>query len=139
MRREHVLPNLLTLKMASEQFGQDERGRPLVSVSVLRAEIRAGRLRCVRPTPGASSRILIDESELMRWLREVASRRQLGISPSDAAISRRAAAQVDSATERRVKQSVHLNHHRPETISVRSRGPARAGSRKIIRAGEEKL
>lgn len=94
MNTKAALPKLLTLKMASHVLGQDDKGRPLVSISVLRAEIRAKRLACLRPTPGSSARILIDEDELIRWVREVAATRQLAVSPHEAAASRRAAANL---------------------------------------------
>lgn len=95
MRASTGIPKLLTLRMASLALGLDETGRPLVSVSVLRAEIRAKRLACARPTPGSSARILIEEDELARWVREVAGKRQHAVSPTEAAASRRAAASLD--------------------------------------------
>jgi len=93
MNLKSMIPKLLTLKMASRALGLDEANRPLVSISVLRAEIRAKRLACMRHTPGSSARILIDEQELARWVHEVAAMRQLAVSPQEAANSRKAAAQ----------------------------------------------
>lgn len=65
------LPRLLSLKEAAQLLG------PQVSVKTLRREVLAGRLRCYRLRPGSNSRILLSETELARWLEEVAGKRQL--------------------------------------------------------------
>lgn len=66
-----VLPRLLTLAQAAQQLGAN------ASIKVLRAEVLAGRLKCYRLRPGPNAKILISETELARWLEEVAGKRQL--------------------------------------------------------------
>lgn len=66
-----ILPKLLTLAQAAQQLGTN------ASIKVLRAEVHAGRLKCYRLRPGPNAKILISETELARWLEEVAGRRQL--------------------------------------------------------------
>lgn len=60
----------MTLVQAAAALGQH------VSVKVLRAEVKAGRLRCYRVRPGANSKILLSECDLADWLQNVAGSRQ---------------------------------------------------------------
>ena len=66
---------LLSLKEVAELLG------PHCSVPALRAEVHAGRLRCVRLRPGPNSKILISQQALADWLDEYAGRRQLVNGP----------------------------------------------------------
>lgn len=60
----------MTLVQAAAALGQH------VSVKVLRAEVRAGRLRCYRLRPGSNSKILLSEHDIVDWLQNVAGNRQ---------------------------------------------------------------
>lgn len=62
--RAEGLPRLYTLKEAAAAFGSSG-----VTVSSLRREVQAGRLKAVRTRPGRNAKILIAEPELLRWLR----------------------------------------------------------------------
>jgi hypothetical protein len=73
-----AIPKFLTLKEWEEFFG----GR--IPASTLRAEIHAGRLRCIRARPGCNAPILVSELEMERWLRDVAGQRQAALSPVQA-------------------------------------------------------
>lgn len=56
---------------------------PHASVAALRAEVLAGRLRCIRLRPGPNSKILISQQALTDWLGEFAARRQfVSVSPT---------------------------------------------------------
>lgn len=65
-----ALPKLMTLKEAAEELGS------AVTVKVLRAEVHAGSLRCVRLRPGRNAKIMLKEADLLEWLEEFASARQ---------------------------------------------------------------
>lgn len=73
------LPTLYTLKEAAQAFGTAG-----VSVAALRNEVQLGRLRAIRTSNSCNAKILIREDELLRWLGDEASRRQLVPSPKDA-------------------------------------------------------
>lgn len=73
-----AIPKFFTLKEWAEAFG----GR--IPASTLRAEIHAGRMRCYRARPGCNAPILVSESEMERWLRDVAGQRQAALSPVQA-------------------------------------------------------
>lgn len=73
-----AIPKLLTLKEWAEFF----EGR--IPASTLRAEVHAGRMRCFRARPGCNAPILVSESEMERWLRDVAGKRQAALSPVQA-------------------------------------------------------
>ena len=73
-----AIPKFLQLKEWADYF----QGR--IPASTLRAEIHAGRLRCIRARPGCNAPILISEPEMERWLREVAGKRQAALSPVQA-------------------------------------------------------
>jgi hypothetical protein len=73
-----AIPKYLTLKEWEEFFG----GR--IPASTLRAEIHAGRLKCIRARPGCNAPILVSELEMERWLRDVAGQRQAALSPVQA-------------------------------------------------------
>lgn len=64
-----MLPRLHKLKEASEILGVPQK--------TLRGEIRAGRLKCYRPTPSPNAPILLRESDLLAWLENHAGQRQL--------------------------------------------------------------
>lgn len=68
-----------TLPEWAEFFG----GR--IPASTFRAEIHAGRLRCIRARPGCNAPILVSEAEMEHWLRHVAGKRQAALSPAQAA------------------------------------------------------
>lgn len=70
-----AVPQFRTLKEWAEYF----QGR--IPASTLRAEIHAGRLRCIRARPGCNAPILVSEPEMERWLRDVAGQRQAALSP----------------------------------------------------------
>ncbi|MEZ5992263.1 MAG: hypothetical protein R3E76_07905 [Planctomycetota bacterium] len=55
-----------------------------IPASTLRAEIHAGRLRCIRARPGCNAPILVSEPEIERWLNDVAGKRQAALSPIQA-------------------------------------------------------
>lgn len=73
-----AIPKFLTLREWEEFFG----GR--IPASTLRAEIHAGRLRCIRARPGCNAPILVSEQEMERWLSDVAGQRQAALSPVQA-------------------------------------------------------
>lgn len=73
-----AVPQFRSLKEWADYF----RGR--IPASTLRAEIHAGRLRCIRARPGCNAPILVSEPEMERWLRDVAGRRQAALSPVQA-------------------------------------------------------
>jgi hypothetical protein len=56
-----------------------------VSVSTLRREFLAGRIKGIRARPSCNAPILISEQEMERWIEEVASRRRNVPSPADVA------------------------------------------------------
>lgn len=60
MTRYHTLPEVAEMTR--------------MSVPCLRREIRAGRLRCTRLTPGVTARILITDRDLEEWLARGAAR-----------------------------------------------------------------
>ncbi len=72
------IPKLLTLKQAAEALGGN------IPASTLRAEVKAGRLRCVRARPGCNSPILVSEAALDYWLENFAGMRQAALSPTEA-------------------------------------------------------
>jgi len=74
----------LTLREWEEFFG----GR--IPAWTLRAEIHDRRLRCIRARPGCNAPILISESEMERWLKDVAGTRQASLSPTEAAAAKAA-------------------------------------------------
>lgn len=80
-----AIPKFLTLKEWEAFF----EGR--IPASTLRAEIHAGRLRCVRARPGCNSPILVSEAEMERWLRDVAGKRQAALSPVQARFANKGA------------------------------------------------
>jgi hypothetical protein len=61
---------LLSLQDAAARLG------PHVSVAALRAEVHAGRLKCIRVRPGANAKILLRKVDLDAWLEGHAARRQ---------------------------------------------------------------
>jgi hypothetical protein len=69
--RRGELPMLYTLKEAVAAFGTSG-----ITVSSLRREVNAGRIRCARSRPGRNAKILVAHAELMRWLEEEAGVRQ---------------------------------------------------------------
>lgn len=73
-----AIPQFRQLKEWEQYFG----GR--IPASTLRAEIHAGRLRCIRARPGCNAPILVSEPEMERWLRDVAGQRQSALSPVQA-------------------------------------------------------
>lgn len=73
--------SLKSLKEWAEVFGNR------IPLSTLRAEIHAGRLRCIRARPGCNAPILISEAEMERWLRDVAGKRQTALSPVEASLA----------------------------------------------------
>lgn len=73
-----AIPQFRSLKEWARFF----EGR--IPASTLRSEIHAGRLRCIRARPGCNAPILISESEIERWLKEVAGKRQAALSPTQA-------------------------------------------------------
>lgn len=64
-----MLTRLHKLKEAAEILGVPQK--------TLRGEIRAGRLKCYRPTPSPNAPILLRESDLLAWLENHAGKRQL--------------------------------------------------------------
>ncbi len=68
----------MTLQQAAEALGGN------IPSSTLRAEVLAGRLRCVRARPGCSAPILLSEEALHDWLEQHAGKRQLALSPTEA-------------------------------------------------------
>ncbi len=79
-----TIPIYRTLKEWEDFFG----GR--IPASTLRAEIHAGRLRCIRARPGCNAPILVSEPEMERWLCEVAGQRQAALSPAESGAAIRA-------------------------------------------------
>lgn len=73
-----AVQHLRTLK----EWAQFYEGR--IPASTLRAEIHAGRLRCIRARPGCNAPILVSETEMERWLKDVAGKRQKALSPAEA-------------------------------------------------------
>ncbi len=55
-----------------------------IKASTLRAEVRSGNLRVIRARESCNAPILISETEMERWLDEVAGKRQAALSPSEA-------------------------------------------------------
>lgn len=80
-----AVPKFRTLKEWEEYFSGH------IKASSLRAEIHANRLRCIRVRPGCNAPILVSEAEMERWLSEVAGKRQLALSPAQAALANRSA------------------------------------------------
>ena len=72
------IPKLLSLKQAAEALGGN------IPASTLRAEVTAGRLRCMRARPSCNSPILISEEALDYWLENFAGMRQAALSPTEA-------------------------------------------------------
>ncbi|MBK8207218.1 MAG: hypothetical protein IPK87_10605 [Planctomycetes bacterium] len=62
-----------------------------IKASSLRAEVLAGRLKGIRVRPGCNAPILVSVQEMKRWLDEVAAKRRLVLSPTEAANARKAA------------------------------------------------
>jgi len=87
------VPKLRTLKQWEEYF---EGGIP---ASTLRAEVRAGNIRAIRARPGCNAPILISDKEMARWLDEVAGKRQLALSPTEAARANAAANPVSADSD----------------------------------------
>lgn len=81
-----TIPRLLTLKQAAELLGGN------IPASTLRAEVMAGRLRCVRARPGCNAPILLSEAAIISWLDEHASTRQFALSPREAGAVNKASA-----------------------------------------------
>lgn len=75
------IPRLFTLKQAAELLGGN------IPVSTLRAEVLAGRLRCVRARPGCNAPILLTEAAIIDWLNDFAGNRQAALSPREARIA----------------------------------------------------
>jgi len=67
-----------TLKKWEHQLGGS------IPVSTLRAEVYAGRLKCIRARPGCNAPILVSEEEMERWLENHAGQRQAALSPVQA-------------------------------------------------------
>ncbi|MCA8916131.1 MAG: hypothetical protein KDB90_12025 [Planctomycetes bacterium] len=86
-----AIPKYLTLKEWEGFF----EGR--IPASTLRAEIHAGRLRCVRARPGCNAPILISDTEMERWLKEVAGKRQMALSPTEAAAANAAGGDANAS------------------------------------------
>lgn len=80
-----AIPKFFTLKECEQLFD----GR--IPASTFRAEIHAGRLRCIRARPGCNAPILVSELELERWLNDVAGKRQCALSPVQAGDANKAA------------------------------------------------
>ncbi len=85
-----AISKYLTLKEWAESF----EGR--IPASTLRAEIHAGRLRCIRARPGCNAPILVSEAEMERWLKDVAGKRQAALSPTEAAAANASGGSNDS-------------------------------------------
>lgn len=81
----------LTLQECSDLFG----GR--IPASTFRAEIHAGRLKCIRARPGCNAPILVSKAELKRWVSDVAGKRQAALSPAQAAAAVKAAGGSDAS------------------------------------------
>lgn len=80
-----AIPTYRTLNEWAVFFG----GR--IPASTMRAEIHAGRLRCIRARPGCNAPILVSEIEMERWLRDVAGKRQSALSPIESGAANREA------------------------------------------------
>lgn len=80
-----AIPKFFTLNEWEQSLG----GR--IPASTLRAEIYAGRLRCIRARPGCNAPILVSEAEIERWLNNVAGKRQAALSPAQASEANQAA------------------------------------------------
>lgn len=65
------LPRLYTLREAAQAFGTNG-----ITEKSLRREVLAGRVKAYRSRPGRTAKILIAESELLRWLEDEAGARQ---------------------------------------------------------------
>ncbi|CAG0983794.1 hypothetical protein ANRL4_02039 [Anaerolineae bacterium] len=76
MSYESKLPKFKTLKDWSEHLG--------IPASTLRAEVRSRNLCATRARAGCNAPILISESEMARWLNDVAGKRQAALSPEQA-------------------------------------------------------
>jgi hypothetical protein len=70
------LPSFKPLKEWAEVLG--------IPASTLRAEFSAGNLNGIRARPSCNAPILVSEVEVDRWVREVAGKRQLALSPAQA-------------------------------------------------------
>ncbi|MBK8205336.1 MAG: hypothetical protein IPK87_00955 [Planctomycetes bacterium] len=81
----------LTLKQAAQWIGTDDSGKPLVSVSSLRKEFLAGRIRGMRARNSCNGRILLSRSGLNRWASEIAGSRQVALSPHEAGLANKSA------------------------------------------------
>lgn len=77
----------LTLRQAAQWIGTDDSGKPLVSVSSLRKEFLAGRIRGMRARNSCNGRILLSRSGLNRWASEIAGSRQVALSPHEAGLA----------------------------------------------------
>ena len=55
-----------------------------IPASTLRAEVIAGNLKAIRARESCNAPILISETEMGRWLEEVAGKRRMALSPAEA-------------------------------------------------------
>lgn len=67
-----------TLKQWEEKLGG------AIPASTLRAEVLGGNIKAIRARPSCNAPILISETEMNRWLENVAGKRQLALSPVQA-------------------------------------------------------
>ena len=72
------LPKLKTLKQWEAHF------EGCIPASTLRAEVLAGHIKAIRARASCNAPILISEAEMLRWLNDVAGRRQIALSPVEA-------------------------------------------------------
>ncbi|MBP9893164.1 MAG: hypothetical protein KBG84_14775 [Planctomycetes bacterium] len=55
-----------------------------IKASALRSEVSAGRLKAYRSRPGCNGKILVDEKDMLVWLRDHAGQRRKALSPAEA-------------------------------------------------------
>lgn len=67
-----------TLKQWAEELGN------AIPASTLRAEVIAGNLKAIRARESCNAPILVSETEMARWLEEVAGKRRMALSPVEA-------------------------------------------------------
>lgn len=79
----------MTLKECAEHLGGS------IPASTLRAEVLAGNLKAIRARASCNAPILVSEVELDRWVREVAGKRQLALSPAQAAVGNQSGGRHD--------------------------------------------
>lgn len=107
-----ALPILLTLEQAAEALGGN------IPASTLRAEVRAGRLQCVRARPGCNAPILLTVDAILAWLNDHASKRQLSLSPQQARSAREQLEGIHGSANRKERRAIP---RRPKRQGERNR------------------